>query len=62
MIADRVLITVNRCPLGDGSPVYNVSITGLLHACSESDAAELAHKIRDAIDAHTVDSPIVAYN
>lgn len=50
------LIWIIQETLSDGSIAHNVEVDlGSLSAISESDARELAEKIRDAIEDHTVD-------
>lgn len=63
MSGGRVLVVVGRHVLTDGSLVFNVHVDcgDVLHAVSERDAAELADKLRAAIDAHTLERATVCY-
>lgn len=48
-------IIIERRTLTDGSHVFNVKLEGLmLQAVTEADAGNVAHKIRDAVEAHCV--------
>jgi len=55
-------IYVIPCHLSDGSDAYDVKIgETILAAVTMDDAADLAAKIRDAIDAHTVSTAKVIW-
>lgn len=59
------MITINlqTVKLTDGSLAHNVVLTDCtIHAINETDAASIAHALRDAINTYAVDETRIIYS
>jgi len=62
MSAVKIIISVQRRLLSDGSPVYSVVMHGHEYPCiTERDAQYLSDSFQEAINSHTNESATVRY-